>query len=88
MKKIDKTEIEKKLDLLMKGMSDEKKDWIEQYANIHSLNESSLMEQPIGTDVPDVDPETDRLPSLLPMYTKVAAQTIGQNLVSVKPNGI
>jgi len=58
---------------------------MEKYANMHKLNESSIMEQPTGTDEPDFDPEKDRFPSLLPLAMKVAAQTIGQDLVSVQP---
>lgn len=62
------------------GIKDEnKKNWMSQYAEMHSINEN--------TTVDELKQTPADFPSLLPIVKKVAAQTIGHNLVSVKPMG-
>jgi len=58
------------------GMTGSKADWMSEYAEMHSKNESTLS----NTNVED-------FPTLLPIAMKVAAQTIGTDLVSVNPIG-
>lgn len=58
------------------GMTGSKADWMSEYAEMHSKNESTLS----NTNVED-------FPTLLPIAMKVAAQTIGTDLVSVAPIG-
>jgi len=55
------------------GVTGSKADWLSQYASAHKANEDFL-NQP-----------TQQFPSLLPMSMKIAAQTIGMDLVSVQP---
>ena len=81
MKKQNKEETLKKWDSVLSGMgmSDEKKEWMSQYAELHATNEivsapdGIITSQPVG--------------SLLPLAMKVAAQTIALDLVSVQPMG-
>jgi hypothetical protein len=60
------------------GMTGSKADWMSQYAQMHHNNESLQ-----STQVDEVQSST--FPSVLPMAMKVAAQTIGMDLVSVVP---
>ena len=53
-------------------MTQSKDKWLEKYKQFHSLNESEDIE----------------FPSILPMVKKLAAQTIGLDLVSVQPIGM
>lgn len=60
------------------GMSDEKKEWMSQYAELHATNEIVAAPDEIITSQPG---------SLLPLAMKVAAQTIALDLVPVQPMG-
>lgn len=62
------------------GMSEEKKEWMSQYAELHTTNEIVTTPDSIIISQPGYG-------SLLPIVMKVAAQTIGQDLVSVHPMG-
>ena len=59
------------------GITGSKSDWMTEYANkqIETLQENTLAS----------DDTTSDFPSLLPIAMRVAARTIGQDLVSVKP---
>lgn len=62
------------------SMSSTKKSWLEEYTNNHSILQNATMsayDMTIGTG--------SIFPSMLPLAMKVAAQTIGMNIVSVKP---
>jgi hypothetical protein len=52
------------------GITGSKADWFSEYAEIHSKNEVS---------------EQSDFPSIFPMATKIAAQTIGLDIVTVQP---
>ena len=58
------------------GMTGSKADWMSEYAEIHSKNETTLS-----------NTTTEDFPTLLPIAMKVSAQTIGTDLVSVAPIG-
>ena len=58
------------------GMTGSKADWMSEYAEMHSKNETTLS-----------NTTTEDFPTLLPMAMKVSAQTIGTDLVSVAPIG-
>lgn len=62
--------------------SNDKLDWMTQYAAAHSANESIGGHTLWGSQTAT---QSSNLPSLFPVAVRVAAQTIGQNLVSVKP---
>jgi hypothetical protein len=62
------------------GVTGSKADWLSQYAQMISNNESKIEENTLASE----DSNTE-FPSLLPMARKVVAQTIGLDLVSVKP---
>lgn len=81
MKKQNKEETLKKWDSVLSGMgmSDEKKEWMSQYAELHATNEIVSATDEIITSQP--------VGSLLPLAMKVAAQTIALDLVSVQPMG-
>ena len=59
------------------GLTGSKADWMAEYANkqIETLQENTLAS----------DDTTTEFPSLLPMAMRVASQTFGYDLVSVKP---
>ena len=57
------------------GMTGSKADWMSEYAEMHSKNETTLSNT------------TEDFPTLLPIAMKVSAQTIGTDLVSVVPIG-
>ena len=80
MEKLNKEETLKKWDSVLSGMgmSQEKKEWMSQYAELHATNEIVTTPDEIITSQPE---------SLLPIAMRVAAQTIGQDLVSVQPMG-
>ncbi len=78
--KIDKDKVVDKWSTLSEGMSDEKSGWLKEYAEMNEL----AKDDPIWTAKQEKS-EDDDFPSLFPIIKKVAAQTIGQNLVSVKP---
>ena len=82
MEKLNKEETLKKWDSVLSGMgmSQEKKEWMSQYAELHATNEIVTTPDSIITSQPDYG-------SLLPIAMRVAAQTIGQDLVSVQPMG-
>lgn len=61
------------------GVTGSKADWLSQYAQMLSNNESKIEENTLASDT------TTEFPSLLPMARKVVAQTIGLDLVSVQP---
>ena len=58
------------------GMTGSKADWMSEYAEMHSKNETTLS-----------NTTTEDFPTRLPMAMKVSAQTIGTDLVSVMPIG-
>lgn len=60
------------------GVTGSKADWLSQYAQMHSNNES-IEENTLSSDT------TTEFPSLLPMAMKVASKTVGLDLVQVKP---
>lgn len=70
--KIDKTKALEKWGSVIESLRTEKKGWLEQYAQQHSLG--------ILSDV-NITPETgdtlDQFPSLLPIAMKVASHTVG-----------
>ena len=60
------------------GVTGSKADWLSQYAQMISNNES-IEENTVGSDT------TTEFPSLLPMAMQVASKTIGMDLVNIKP---
>ena len=58
------------------GMTGSKADWMSEYAEMHSKNETTLS-----------NTNTEDFSTLLPMAMKVSAQTIGTDLVTVAPIG-
>ena len=80
MEKLNKEETLKKWDSILNNMniSENKKEWMSQYAELHATNEIVTAPDSIITSQPE---------SLLPIAMKIAAQTIGQDLVSVAPMG-
>ena len=60
------------------GVTGSKADWLSQYAQMISNNES-IEGNTLTSDT------TTEFPSLLPMAMKVASKTIGMDLVNVKP---
>jgi hypothetical protein len=80
MEKLNKEETLKKWDSVLSGMgmSENKKEWMSQYTELHSTNEIVTTPDSIITSQPE---------SLLPIAMKIAAQTIGHDLVSVQPMG-
>jgi len=81
MKKPNKEETLKKWDSVLSGMgmSEEKKEWMSQYAELNAANEIVSAPDEIITSQP--------IGSLLPLAMKVAAQTIALDLVPVQPMG-
>lgn len=63
------------------GMTGSKADWMSEYAEMHSKNESTLSNTTLSNTT------AEDFPTLMPMAVKVAAQTIGTDLVSVMPIG-
>jgi hypothetical protein len=61
------------------GVTGSKADWLSQYAQILSNNESKIEENTLASDT------TTEFPSLLPISMQVASKTIGMDLVNVKP---
>lgn len=88
--KLDKEKITKKWAPILEDMdvSEDKKGWLSEYAEIHQINENN-MNIDGGLQPPSDDDETNDIsygfPTLLPTVMKVAAKTIGQDLVYVKP---
>lgn len=84
MEKLNKEETLKKWDSVLSGMgmSQEKKEWMSQYAELHATNEIVTTPDSIITSQP-----TDNNNILFPMAKRIFAQTIGQDLVSVAPMG-
>lgn len=80
MEKLNKEETLKKWDSVLNNMkiSEDKKEWMSQYAELHATNEIVTTPDSIITSQPE---------SLLPISMKIAAQTIGQDLVSVPMGG-
>lgn len=74
-------------------VSSEQSSWMEDYTKMHEITQNQMTNmmgippEELGTDEPNVSPEENRLPSLLPIAMKVAARTISQELVSVQPLG-
>jgi hypothetical protein len=60
------------------GVTGSKADWLSQYAQMISNNES-IEENTLESDT------TTEFPSLLPMAMQVASKTIGMDLVNIKP---
>ena len=58
------------------GMTGSKADWMSEYVEMHSKNETTLS-----------NTTTEDFQTLLPIAMKVSAQTIGTDLVSVAPIG-
>ena len=63
------------------GMTGSKADWMSEYAEMHSKNESTLSNTTLSNTT------AEDFPTLLPMAMKVSAQTIGTDLVTVAPIG-
>ena len=61
------------------GVTGSKADWLSQYAQMLSNNESKIEENTLASDT------TTEFPSLLPIAMQVASKTIGMDLVNVKP---
>lgn len=82
MEKLNKEETLKKWDSVLNNMkvSEDRKEWMSQYVELHATNEIVTTPDEIITSQPDYG-------SLLPIAMRVAAQTIGQDLVSVQPMG-
>ena len=59
------------------GVTGSKADWLSQYAQMQSNNES-IQENTLASD-------TTEFPSLLPIAMQVASKTVGLDLVSVQP---
>jgi hypothetical protein len=59
------------------GATGSKADWLSQYTQMQSNNESKIEENTLASDT--------EFPSLLPMAMKVASKTVELNLVSVQP---
>lgn len=62
------------------GISDDKKEWLSQYAELHKTNEIVSTPDEIITSQPNSN-------TIFPIAMKISAQTIGQDLVSVAPMG-
>lgn len=60
------------------GLTGSKADWMSQYAQMHEDNETAM---------PDSDTEQTKFPSVFPIATRIVAQTVGLDLVSVVPLG-
>jgi len=60
------------------GLTGSKADWMSQYAQMHADNETAIL---------DAATEQAKFPSVFPMATRIAAQTVGLDLVSVVPLG-
>lgn len=60
------------------GLTGSKADWMSQYAQMHADNENVL---------PGTVEEQVKFPSVFPMATRIVAQTVGLDLVSVVPLG-
>lgn len=58
-----------------------KADWMSEYAEMHSKNETTLSNTTLPTTA------TEDFPTLLPMTKQIFAKTIGLDLVSVAPIG-
>ena len=78
MKETSREEAMKKWAPILSGMglTGSKADWMSEYAEMHSKSESALS-----------NTTAEYFPNLLPITMKVAAQTIGTDLVSVAPIG-
>ena len=61
------------------GVTGSKADWLSQYSQMLSNNESKIEENTLASDT------TTEFPSLLPIAMQVASKTIGLDLVSVQP---
>jgi len=82
MKKSNIEETSNKWNSLLEnmGISDDKKEWLSQYAELHKTNEIVSTPDEIITSQPNSN-------TIFPIAMKIAAQTIGQDLVSVAPMG-
>jgi hypothetical protein len=60
------------------GMTGSKATWMSQYAQMHTDNEATISDNLV---------EQTTFPSVFPMVTRVVAQTVGLDLVSVQPLG-
>ena len=58
------------------GMTGSKAEWMSEYVEMHSKNETKLS-----------NTTTEDFPNLLPMAIKMSTQTIGTDLVSIAPIG-
>ena len=68
-------------------ISEDRKEWLSQYTNQHQQHESNLTGFPTSKSTTTASTIQDFGSQLLPISMKIAAQTIGQNLVSVVPMG-
>ena len=84
MNEINKEDTIKKWSALIDNMNlgDDKKSWLSDYA------QKSMCPDNPGGPGHGTQSLPDNFPSILPMAMKVAAQTIGQDLVSVQPMGV
>jgi hypothetical protein len=83
MKETSREEAMKKWAPILSGMglTGSKADWMSEYAEMHTKNEHW------GSMQSNESETIDDFPTILPMAMKVAAQTIGTDLVSVAPIG-
>jgi ubiquinone/menaquinone biosynthesis C-methylase UbiE len=63
------------------GVTGSKANWMSEYAEMHSKNESVL------SNTTTLNSTSEDFPNLLPIAMKISAQTIGSNIVSVNPIG-
>lgn len=84
MKQPNKEDIMKKWSNILgsMGMTEPKADWMSQYANAHLDNETQRNNKIEQISESNTDNE---FPSLLPIAMKISSQTIGLDIVSVKP---
>ena len=64
------------------GVTGSKADWMSQYVEMHSINESNSQIQQ-----PSVFDQTSNFPSILPVAKRIFAKTVGLDLVAVRPPG-
>jgi len=61
------------------GVTGSKANWMSEYAEMHSKNESEL------SNTTELNTTSEDFPSLLPMSKKIVAKTVGLDIVAVKP---
>lgn len=67
------------------GLTGSKADWMAEYANSHFDKENDKKIDTLLNNTLASDGTTSDFPSILPMAMRLASQTVGLDLVSVKP---